>query len=236
MFLAGADKNIKVWDVDSGRHIRMFEGHEEEIYSVVADSFSNVPSLLPITTGIAASELSDHPTLSSNRTITIVSASRDLSIRIWDFRTGFLLYALTGHTRCIYGVNVFRVPGNAPDKIAKVAARGTPLAVSCSDDGTIRVWNLGTGKLVKSFKWHRVNIRSIDTAVFKVPDETSGKPFQYSFPCLKIHPCLSILGNHGTGKYYDAPLIASLGWDKSLQVHNLLDACFGNEGGICQIS
>lgn len=42
---------------------------------------------------------------------------------------------------------------------------GTPVIVSCADDCTVRVWSLETGKLTKTFKWHSVNVRAMDTAV-----------------------------------------------------------------------
>jgi len=41
----------------------------------------------------------------------IISGSRDLTVRVWHFNTGFLLFELFGHSGCIYGVSIIRCLG-----------------------------------------------------------------------------------------------------------------------------
>lgn len=55
----------------------------------------------------------------------------DVAIRLWDPNTGKILHELPGHTNLIYGL--------------EYSADGTQLA-SASWDGTIRVWDVRTGK------------------------------------------------------------------------------------------
>jgi WD40 repeat protein len=57
----------------------------------------------------------------------LVTASDDGTVRIWDTATATTRHALTGHTSVVYAVAI------APD--------GTWLATA-SDDGTTRLWNL----------------------------------------------------------------------------------------------
>lgn len=48
MISAGCDKKIHVWELLSGKHVRLLEGHEDEVTSVYAGSFPGVTSLNPI--------------------------------------------------------------------------------------------------------------------------------------------------------------------------------------------
>jgi hypothetical protein len=65
------------------------------------------------------------------------------------------------------------------------------------------VWSLQSGKAVRNFKWHSVNVRPLDAAVlFSSGDKSdSAGPF-----------------NPG------AALVASVGWDRTLRINNIDEA------------
>ena len=112
---AGCEKCIHVWDLVSGRHLRMLEGHEDEVTTVCAGSFPGLASLTPISgaaskaAAATAGSLGDNS--SSNNGVVVVSGSRDLSVRVWHFNSGLLLFEMFGHTGCIYEVSLLRCMG-----------------------------------------------------------------------------------------------------------------------------
>ncbi|MEP0783843.1 serine/threonine protein kinase [Trichocoleus sp. DQ-A1] len=83
---------------------------------------------------------------------TLVSASHDKTIKVWNMKTGELIRTLTGHYYSVYCVAI------SPD--------GQTL-VSGSSDKTIKVWNLKTGKLIRTLLGHS---SSVDTVAIS-PDE-----------------------------------------------------------------
>lgn len=205
---AGADKKIRVWELLTGAHIRMLEGHEDEINSVVAGSFSGISSLVPIShLNDNDKTLADVSGLDSSKSTVIVSASKDLTVRVWDFRSGHLLFELLGHTACVYEVSIMRARETPFAKGNNIIPPGTPIIVSCSEDATIKLWNLVSGKLVKSLKYHSVSVRGID--------------------------CATVLQTNEPGS--GVSLIASCGWDKTIQFHELGEALYAKNDSSCTI-
>ena len=102
----GSDRLISFWDIDAGKLIRQAKGHRSDI------------------TWLS----------SSNDGSTIVSASRDLTVRLWDSSTGSELKKLTGH-------------GNW---VLKADFVGSKKAVSCGLDKTFRLWDLDSGKELRA--------------------------------------------------------------------------------------
>jgi len=198
----GADKKIRVWDLLTGDHLRMLEGHEDEINAVVAGSFKGISSLIPIR------EANDALSAASDVATVIVSGSKDHTVRVWDFLSGHLLFELLGHTSVVYGVALFRAPPPPMDSKYSSIVPGSPVILSCSDDATVKLWNLATGKLIRSFKWHSVSVRGIDVATVGLGDGTGGE------------------ANFG--------LVATCGWDKTLQLHELAEAIY-SDASCCSV-
>jgi len=233
---AGCDKKIRVWDLLSGKHVRMLEGHEDEVTSLAAGSFPGVTSLTPIS---SASEMkskmgdlersgdgsngSTTNLLNNAATngVVVVSGSRDLTVRVWHFNTGYLLFELFGHSGCVHGVSIIRCLGKFQMTEGGVVPEpsllppGAPVIVSCADDCTVRVWNLETGKLARTFKWHSVNVRAVDAAVVFCStdrgDDGSQEPVPY---------------NPGVA------MVASCGWDRMVRMHNL-DEILNEQESLC---
>lgn len=231
MVSAGCDKKIRVWDLLSGKHVRMLEGHEDEVTALAAGSFPGVNSLTPISNnGEMKNKVGDlersgdssngsNPNLANNAAtngVVVVSGSRDLTVRVWHFNTGYLLFELFGHSGCVYGVSIIRCMGKFQVTEGGVVAvpsllpPGAPVIVSCADDCTVRVWNLETGKLARTFKWHSVNVRALDTAVVF---------------------CSSDRGEDDTYNPGVA-MVASCGWDRTVRMHNL-DEILNEQESFC---
>lgn len=209
VFSGGSDRQIRAWDLLTGHHIRLFEGHEDEVHSVAVEGFTGSNALQPI----AEDEVKE-TSETYDKSVVIVSASKDLSVRVWDFKTGHMLFALLGHNRTVYDIGISRVPDNYVQRDPKDIAPGTPLIISSGDDGTIKLWNLLNGKLVRTTRWHRVNIRSMDLQSFLYQPNNE----------------------KSNGNAQSVSLIASCGWDKTVQVHSISEALEIKEKGCCHIS
>jgi WD40 repeat protein/serine/threonine protein kinase/Flp pilus assembly protein TadD len=77
---------------------------------------------------------------------TLVSGSRDASVRVWDVATGKERAVLTGHKACVWRLAI------SPD--GKVVA-------SASNDNTVKLWDLGTGELLATLPVGGA-VRSVD--------------------------------------------------------------------------
>ena len=156
----GADGEILLWQVDSGKKISSFRAHNDWISSVAcipdgkiiaSSSRSNVVKLWDSTTGECLRILRGHKDLAreisfnSNGTI-LASSSDDLTIKIWDVSTGQCVNTLQGHTSPIWRVKI--APNN------KILATG-------SIDSSIKIWDISTGSCLNNLDEHKDSILSI---------------------------------------------------------------------------
>ncbi|WPK27298.1 hypothetical protein PUMCH_004679 [Australozyma saopauloensis] len=104
------DTTVRVWDLlDGGRCKHVLEGHNDKIYST-ALNFKNRRCY---------------------------SGSMDLSINVWDFDKGKLLYSLEGHNSL---VGLLELSEN--------------YLVSAAADSTLRVWDSKTGENLSKLRRH----------------------------------------------------------------------------------
>ncbi len=80
---------------------------------------------------------------------TIVSGSRDYTIKVWDILSGECIRTLKGHLGWVHSVAI------APDSQA---------IVSGSDDNTIKIWSLNSGQLLRTLKGHSDWVKSVAIA------------------------------------------------------------------------
>jgi WD40 repeat protein len=121
------DETQKVWGLGTEQAIRAFEGHTGWA------------------TGVAATV--DRPFA--------LSASDDEMLKAWDIRTGNASLApgsrrVAEHDRIVAPANV-REGHTGPVLSVAVTANGR-FAVSASDDKTLKVWDLGAGRVVRSLR------------------------------------------------------------------------------------
>ena len=88
-------------------------------------------------------------------------------------------------------------------------APGSDVILSCSDDSTIKVWNLAAGSLAKTLRWHKLSVRCIDAKALSSGAKSSSK-----VPIV----------------------ICSCGLDKTIQIHNFSDVLINKVESCCNIS
>ncbi|KAJ5730762.1 uncharacterized protein N7483_005270 [Penicillium malachiteum] len=115
-----SDLTIKLWDpADEYKNIRTLPGHD---HSVSAVRF--IPS------GAAGSPMSGN---------LLVSASRDMTLRIWDVTTGYCVKTLQGHAAWVRDVTP------SPDG---------RFLFSAGDDQIPRLWDVSSGETKSTFLGH----------------------------------------------------------------------------------
>lgn len=116
---AGNDQSARLWDASSGENKIVFMGHEHVVECVAIAppaSYSHLATL---------AGLKKPPPPSSSAEF-LATGSRDKTIKIWDGR-GTLIKTLVGHDNWVRSL---------------VWHPGGKYLLSCSDDKTIRCWDL----------------------------------------------------------------------------------------------
>jgi WD40 repeat protein len=127
----GADRYVRVWDISSGRQVVAFGEHEG---GVLACCWSPCGQ-------------------------SIVSGSHDRSVRVWDIPGRTLQTCMFGHNvgdhgcTCREGETIAACPLVGHRHFVRaVAFSRTGLVASGSTDGTCKVWDAATGRLVRSME------------------------------------------------------------------------------------
>jgi WD40 repeat protein len=146
---ASWDSTLRVWDLPSGRHLQTLEGPCPAVLGVAVtpDMSKAVTTCLDGTLHVWRLSFDDHTPVErashrgSVRDIAIsldgrsvISASSDATLKVWDLERRQVLRTLTGHTGTVLAV--------------AISADGSR-AVSGSLDGTLRLWDLTLGRELK---------------------------------------------------------------------------------------
>jgi WD40 repeat protein len=146
--LASASREVKVWEPESGEHLCTFDGHAIENYqgpgageflqNVLAQYGGpvNDHSMCPLMALASIPPLSSRATtaLPQAANCLIASGAIDGSIIVRDLQAIVIFRKPKAHKHAIYAV--------------KPVAGNSALA-SCSGDGTVKVWSLQTGNLLR---------------------------------------------------------------------------------------
>lgn len=119
---------------------------------------------------------------------TLVSASADKTIKVWNLKTRKVMRTLVGHTDTIRAIALNQneqvlVSGGADQKIkiwnfqtfdlmstlstnagsvwSVAISNDGQLLISGSEDGSIKIWNLYTGKIIKTIHGHQGRVYSV---------------------------------------------------------------------------
>ena len=155
------DKTLKLWDAGTGQLIRVFEGHSDQIHSVVfshdgarvlSGSADATLKLWEVATGrlIRTFESSSAARINS---VTfspddayVLSGSDDTTLKLWDATTGLLVRTFVGHS----------------SKVRSVAFSADGVHVlSGSEDKTLKLWHAGSGGEVRTFKGHSQEVMPV---------------------------------------------------------------------------
>lgn len=90
----------------------------------------------------------------------LVSASEDASLKVWDWETGEFERTVKGHTKAVQDVD-FDSKGNFLGPSAGARWAGLTIAVSCSSDLTLKLWDTNNDwKNVKTLYGHDHSVSS----------------------------------------------------------------------------
>ena len=169
---ASDDKNIRVWDTQTGETVRTIRGqigrgNEGQIHAAalspdnrwlaVGGFLPGIPELshsiriLNFHTGEVVSLLKGHKNKIARLAFSpdsqkLISGSKDKTSRIWDVNSGETLQVLKGHSKPIYGA--------AFSKDGQRVATG-------SNDFTLKLWQVSSGRLIRTLKGHQKFVVSV---------------------------------------------------------------------------
>jgi len=172
------DRTVRVWDLETGACLRTLEGHSGRVNGVsitpdgrraVSGSEDKTVRVWDLETGACLHVLLGHNHFVNCVSITpdarrAVSGGRDAAVRVWDLETGECLHILADPT-----VRIQPADAGPPYFVELVDWRSHPQghaftvrsvevapnglrAVSGSEDGTIRVWDLEAGKSLRTIE------------------------------------------------------------------------------------
>jgi len=156
----GVDQEVRLWDLDTGRCLRVLQGHSGIIRSlswspdqhrVLSGSIDGTVRLWDVGTGCCLRVLRGHTdaifcVAGSADQRRAISGSSDNTVRLWDVETGHCLRVLEGHTREIWTV--------------AWSADGRHV-LSGSGDNTVRLWDAETGRCLRVLQAHTSYVLSL---------------------------------------------------------------------------
>jgi len=161
-----ADNTIKLWDVSTGREIRILSGHSNNVYSVafssdgktvISGSWDDTIKLWDVTTGLEIRTFSGHSAQVSSVAFspdnkTFVSGSYDHTIKLWDIATGRENRTFSGHTGWVQSVAF------SPDGKTVVSGAGGRYNI---EDYTVKLWDVVTGHEIRTLSGHSGGVESV---------------------------------------------------------------------------
>jgi len=158
----GADKTVKLWEVQTGKLLRTLEGHKNGVVSVAFDSQSK----------------------------TLASGSMDETVKLWEAHSGKLLRTLEGHGSWIWScafkpdgcslasgigsaqntIDLWDLTSGKAHRLGKEKHNNQVWSVTFDGDGgtlasgsdeVVRMWEVKSGVLLRALRGHRGVVRSV---------------------------------------------------------------------------
>ena len=151
---ASMDATLKLWDVESGRELRTLQGHSDAVWAVALSGDGRLA----------------------------VSASADNTLKVWELGSGRELRSLRCHfpsawskdARLAVSARTVKVVDSVPRRRPQRALPGHShwvnavavmpdgrLAVSASQDKTLKVWELGSGRELRTLTGHTDHVNGV---------------------------------------------------------------------------
>ena len=162
MVSAGADGNIKVWNLTTGQAKRTLSGHTNVLYKAIfspnekllaSSSRDATARIWDVASGRELHKLTGHRC--SIKTVafspdgkTLASVSNDATLKLWDVATGKELQSLVHAKTTDADVSVYSVVFSQDGK-SVLAGNG---------DGTISEWEIASGKEARVWKAHSAGV------------------------------------------------------------------------------
>lgn len=159
--LTGADNGkVQLWDMRTGRCLRIFRGHDGRIWSValsadqplaVSGGNDKTVRLWNTETGRCLHVLDGHTgwvksVVWSRDYRRVLSGADDMKMRLWDAETGRCLRVFEGHNGAVWGI---------------AWSADQAYALSAGGDHTVRLWDVETARCLKVLEGHTGRVRSV---------------------------------------------------------------------------
>ncbi|KAL3233461.1 hypothetical protein RNJ44_03501 [Nakaseomyces bracarensis] len=155
LFTGSYDSTVAIWDLFTGKLIRRLTGHSDGVKTLYFDDQKLITGSLDKTirvwnyiTGECISTYRGHTdsvmSVDSHKKI-IVSGSADKTVKVWHVESR-TCYTLKGHTEWVNCVKLH------PKSFT---------CYSCSDDTTIRMWDIRTNTCLKVFRGHVGQVQKV---------------------------------------------------------------------------
>src|SRR5262249_17085946 len=150
---ASLDKTLKVWNTQSGTEIRTLAGHTGPIRSLaltpdakraVSGSDDGTARVWDLETGQQLAVLAEptvRVTITPDGRVAVTASQR--TIKAWDVATAKQLQTFRGHSKSVTAVAT--APSDDGQRL-----------ISCSEDNTVRIWDLESGRELRRVAEHSV--------------------------------------------------------------------------------
>ncbi|MBD2294925.1 WD40 repeat domain-containing protein [Anabaena sphaerica FACHB-251] len=154
---ASADKNIKIWDIQTGELLHSLTGHSNYVSSVAFSADGKIiatgsyDKTFKLWHGLKSKTFIEHSGCVTSVAFSpdgnlFATSSMDKTIKIWNLSTEQLIYTLTGHKNYIN---------------ALVFTRDGEKLISGDADKTIKIWNAKEGSEIISIIEHSDVVNTI---------------------------------------------------------------------------
>ena len=171
---ASSDKTLKLWNVKTGEKLKTFKGHSLGLWDcvfspdgmrVLSASHDETMKLWNVETGEDLMTFMGHSDSLKGCAFSpdgkkVLSASADMTLKLWDVKTGRELKTFKGHSgivkTCIFSPDGKKIISGSTQKM--FSASGMPF--TGPPDMTLKLWDVKTGKELKTFIGHIDGVRS----------------------------------------------------------------------------
>lgn len=175
LFISGSfDNTIRIWDITkpSGKEcVRILKGHTNGVTSLhiiyndngntngnnllISESWDYTRRIWDIITGdclYVLPDMGEHINSVYVSKNLMIDYTHDYTIQISDIKSKKSAQVLVGHTATITAIYVKTSKYDDKMITSKQTTLGDDLIISCSRDGTIRIWNINSGKCIKTLQ------------------------------------------------------------------------------------
>ncbi len=171
---ASNDKTLKLWNVKTGEELKTFKGHSIGLWDcafspdgmrVLSASRDETLKLWNVETGEDLMTFRGHSDGLKGCAFSpdgkkVLSASDDMTLKLWDVKTGNEIRTFKGHSgivkTCIFSPDGKKIISGSSQKF--ISASGMPF--TGPPDMTLKLWDVKTGKELKTFKGHIDGVRA----------------------------------------------------------------------------